>query len=135
MALLSSYGFFYVLFKLLRRHQHFPGFGSFLFPYHAGFRQLIHDPGSAVEADLKGPLQHADGSLVLLDDKLTGFHEIFVPFRSRTGRGRSLSGADAFELFFNILAVDVSDSLILQEIHHIGNFPVRNEGALNPGRL
>ena len=47
----------------------FPGLGALFLAHDPGLGQLVHDPGSPVEADLEHPLEHADGCLILFDDK------------------------------------------------------------------
>ena len=69
---------FKIILKLFFCHENFSRFRPFVRSYHSGFRQLIHDPGSPVEADLEPSLQHTDGRLILLDDEPPRICEEFV---------------------------------------------------------
>ena len=98
-------------------------------------RELIHDPGRPVESDLEHTLQHADGRLILLDDKFPGL------CKERIHILILLRAADADLLYLRQLRLHVlhcrppSVLLFFEEIHHIRYFLVGDKRTLYTRRL
>ena len=136
---LPLYHFFYKLLEFFGAHQHFTGLGSFFLSHDTRFAQLIHDPRRPVETDLKDSLQHTDGSLVLINDKTARLRKILVVLGTALGvpsaAGRPGPDTDALDLLFDIVTVDIADSLILQKVYHIRHFFIRDKGPLHTRRF
>ena len=120
---------FQIIFKFTLRHQDLARLGAFLRTDHACVRELIHDAGSPVEADLEYTLQHSNRCFILFNDEFPGVGKEFIHIFTAAGcRGYLLY---FFHLCLHVGAVGSVGILARQEINVIGNLFVGDKRYLH----